>query len=331
MSGIPKWTLASLGVTVAIKVAIAVAERAAKNAQIREKALEKVKTEEMELRRNNELDRINIALKAGIGNEVLLREALKRLKDAISEAEITQSISYAKFASTHSSPTMIFSDADVTKIERANLHLQLELLEEQEEIFLSELLNDSVYGCWLAPEIEEERHRVAEAKCKLHADDIEGAKAEMEGIHSRLESKYAWAISQQETVEQRNYIAEHLQRCLSELGYINVSFPQAEHPDHPMSALVMTADLDSTGQQSIEISVPYSYEGQETIRYMIHGAQFGRKVASDGSIVTSCDDIEEMLNELHMQMNKYGINNNGLHWDSKDPLREGGQEQQLTK
>lgn len=115
--------------------------------------------------------------------------------------------------------------------------------------------------------------------------------------------------------EQRDYIADSIAQSLEEMGF-NLVYRQAEHPDHPASAIILGAATNSG--KGISVSVPV--EGE--IYYDIDGYTKTSTTNVNGQVTASCDEAEGAIAELHELLQaEFGINMSELWWEGKDPDR----------
>ncbi len=107
--------------------------------------------------------------------------------------------------------------------------------------------------------------------------------------------------------DQRDYIADSIAHSLTEMGF-NLVYRQAEHPDHPATAIILGAATNSG--KGISVSVPV--EGK--VYYDIDG------YTKTGAV---CEEAENVINEMHNLLEQeFGVKMSELWWEGKDPNRD---------
>jgi hypothetical protein len=141
----------------------------------------------------------------------------------------------------------------------------------------------------------------------------------------RADSIVREANGAQIKADQRDYIANSITRSLEEMGFV-VGPLQAEHPDHPATAVVVHAATASG--KNIAVSVPV--EGN--VWYNVQGFPKSTETAVGGGDAAVCDEAEAVITEMHeCLLSEFHIKMGELMWDGKDTDRKLRAVQSLPK
>lgn len=147
----------------------------------------------------------------------------------------------------------------------------------------------------------------------------------LKDIRQRSQTIVETANAAQVQADKRDYIADSIAQTLQEMGF-NLTFRQAEHPDHPASAIILGA-TSQTGK-GIGVSVPIAGE----VYYDVNGYAKQSTTTVEGDKVSVCDEAERVLTEMHgMLENKHGVQMGEVFWEGKDPNRRLRQAESLPR
>jgi len=147
-------------------------------------------------------------------------------------------------------------------------------------------------------------------------------KENLKDIRQRSQTIVETANAAQVKADKRDYIADSIAQTLQEMGF-NLTFRQAEHPDHPASAIILGAS--SGAGKAIGVSVPIAGE----VYYDVNGYAKQSTTTLEGDKVSVCDEAERVLTEMHgMLDNKYGVQMGEVFWEGKDPKQARGNRQE---
>lgn len=209
----------------------------------------------------------------------------------------------------HAAQTVQFHALTVTTQHAAWLQKRAEHDHALTELkaLLAGLQADPIVVRWHARALADLATRIAEAE----AD--ESAATLLPDALAHAECLVAEANAAQIKADQRDYIARGIAQSLAEMGFV-VSAPQAEYPDHPATAQLLTAA--SAAGKSIAVSVPM--EGQ--VWYEVDGFHQSTESAVGGGEAVVCDEAEQVLEEMHTRLEEeFQVQFSKIWWPGKDP------------
>lgn len=207
------------------------------------------------------------------------------------------------------------------------------LLGEMQAIAVG-LKADPVVMQWQPLAVAELEERIKTATVAIARGDLrrtgilpvpQNLKESLKDIRQRSQTIVETANAAQVKADKRDYIADSIAQTLQEMGF-NLTFRQAEHPDHPASAII----LGATGGagKAIGVSVPIAGE----VYYDVNGYPKQSTSTVDGDTVSVCDEAERVLTEMHGVLeNKYGVEMGEVFWEGKDPNRRLRQGESLPR
>ncbi len=193
------------------------------------------------------------------------------------------------------------------------------------QALISGLKADQVVFSWCPHLIAEVEKLQTQIHGAISSEDFQQPLQILTQAQSESENIIKIANEAQLKAEQRDYIADSIAESLEEMGF-NLLYRQAEHPDHPASAIILGAATNSG--KGISVSVPV--EGE--IYYDIDGYTKTTSTNVNGEVTASCDEAEGAISELHELLQaQFGINMSELWWEGKDPDRILRQADELPK
>ena len=183
------------------------------------------------------------------------------------------------------------------------------------QALISGLKADPVVFSWCPHLIAELERLESQIEGAIELEDFQQPLQILTQAQTQSENIIKTASEAQLKAEQRDYIADSIAQSLEEMGF-NLVYRQAEHPDHPASAIILGAATNSG--KGISVSVPV--EGE--IYYDIDGYTKTSTTNVNGQVTASCDEAEGAIAELHELLQaEFGINMSELWWEGKDPDR----------
>jgi hypothetical protein len=185
----------------------------------------------------------------------------------------------------------------------------------QAEAMLVGLAQDPVTMRWQSAQVAELRQQLAALEGRLEAEAFDEIQRGVQRLLQTEPGLVEAANQAQLQADQRDAIAESVRQALEGMGFF-VSSPRAEHPEHPATAMLLEAR--SAAGKAIGISVPV--EGE--IWYDVEGYSMTSSPMPGGGQARSCDDAEQVLNDLHRILGEsYGVQAGEVMWEGKDPNR----------
>ncbi|MCX6345167.1 MAG: hypothetical protein NT018_08830 [Armatimonadetes bacterium] len=175
---------------------------------------------------------------------------------------------------------------------------------------------DEVVLRWRSASVQAMAKMLQEADQAVLAEEFDAPSAILKQANAEVDKIVAEANEAQLKADERDYIVTSMGNALRDLGF-EVGPPQAEHPDHPASAIVFRAL--NTNKEGVAVSVPF--EGE--VMYDVGGypLQTAQRVDGKGK-AKICDKAQGMLEEIHTALaQRYGVNMGELSWEDKDPDR----------
>jgi len=183
------------------------------------------------------------------------------------------------------------------------------------EISLAGLNQDLLVTRWQPTELEALRQLAEHLGQLLQDGQLDEAEQGLEQFQNARLQLLEKAQECQMMAEQRDLIASSVQQALESMGFF-VSDPQAEHPHHPATALLLQAR--SAAGKALGVSVPWQGE----IYYQVEGYAMVSEQRPGGDSTRSCDEAERVLNELHSLLDQvYDVETGEILWEGKDPDR----------
>jgi hypothetical protein len=319
-----------------------ISEELLKIAQSLQTALDRKRRDEAEKKRRADIDRrqfeleelerqvANIpeaeALKFDAAGRQQLRAVLQKIRGAIAAGDPVA----VRRPLTEATALVQKHRRQIARGQAAGKQLEAEanrLLAEMQAIAAG-LKADRVVMQWqgaAVAELEEEikTATVAIAQGELRRTGI--LPVRLKDIRQRSQNIVDTANTAQVQADKRDYIADSIAQTLQEMGF-NLTFRQAEHPDHPASAIILGA-TSQTGK-GIGVSVPIAGE----VYYDVNGYAKGSTTTVEGDTVKVCDEAERVLTEMHgMLEDKYGVEMGEVLWEGKEPNRRLRQGEHLPR
>ncbi len=184
------------------------------------------------------------------------------------------------------------------------------------QVILAGLKADPVVMRWQASAVQELESQINQVKEAIAQGQVQQVISQFLESRQRSQMILETANTAQLQAEQRDYIADSIAQTLQEMGF-NITFHQAEHPDHPASAVILGA-ATQTGK-GISVSVPIA--GQ--VFYDVDGYVKHSVATVDGNgSAAVCDEAEQVLTEMHTGLEeKFGVKMGEVLWQGKDPNR----------
>lgn len=183
------------------------------------------------------------------------------------------------------------------------------------QALISGLKADRVVFSWCPHLIAELEQLQTQIQGLIELEDFQQPLQILTQAQTQSENIIKTASEAQLKAEQRDYIADSIAQSLEEMGF-NLVYRQAEHPDHPATAIILGAATNSG--KGISVSVPV--EGE--IYYDINGYTKTTSTNVNGGVSPSCDEAEGAIEELHSLLQaEFGINMSELWWEGKEPDR----------
>jgi len=204
-----------------------------------------------------------------------------------------------------------YETAQAEAIQRKSL---LEEAATQLSALVAGLTSDDVVMRWQAGQVDDLARSgdVLKQKLLLAREDVSGI---LETAASTAAQIVHEANIAQIKADQRDYVAAGIGAVLQEMGYM-VQPAVPEHPEHPASAMIVTAA--SPSGRVIAVSVPV--EGQ--VWYNVEGFVKSTEAAVGGGTAAVCDEAEEVITQMHEALAaEYHIDMGELMWEGKDPNR----------
>jgi len=211
--------------------------------------------------------------------------------------------------------------------QRGSRHLQAQAFRQLADLqaMIAGLKADPVVMRWQAPAISQLTAEINAAQKAISDGWVQQEIAQLSEYRQRSQTIIETANAAQMQAERRDYIADSIARTLEEMGF-NITFHQAEHPEHPASAIVLGA-ATNTGK-GISVSVPIA--GQ--VFYDVDGYLKESITSVDGNAAAVCDEAEQVLTEMHEALEeKFGVKMDEVLWEGKAPKRILRQANQLPK
>lgn len=187
------------------------------------------------------------------------------------------------------------------------------------------LQDDPVVMQWQGAEVAQMQGQVQEAERAIAQEQFEQVGTVLQASQHQGQVILETANAAQLQADQRDYIADSIAHSLNALGFTVVS-RQAEHPDHPASAIVLGA-VTHAGK-GISVSVPV--EGE--VFYDVEGYPKQTEAAIGGGAAATCDAAEQVIGEMHgILAEQFGIQMGELQWEDKDPHRKLRQADELPR
>ncbi|NCO74952.1 MAG: hypothetical protein GW795_11115 [Cyanobacteria bacterium] len=183
------------------------------------------------------------------------------------------------------------------------------------QALISGLKADTVVFSWCPHLIAELEQLQTQIQNSIKLEDFQQPLQILTQAQTQSENIIKTANEAQLKAEQRDYIADSIAQSLEEMGF-NLVYRQAEHPDHPATAIILGAATNSG--KGISVSVPV----QGKIYYDIDGYTKTTTTNVNGEVTASCDEAEGAISELHdLLQAEFGIKMDELLWEGKDPKR----------
>jgi hypothetical protein len=196
--------------------------------------------------------------------------------------------------------------------EKATAENQLAQLQS----LIAGLQADPVVMRWQGPQLAELVGYQEQSQQAIAAEKFQGVADFLRRSETLQEEMIANANAAQLQADQRDYIADSIASSLEELGF-NVVYRQAEHADHPASAVIMGA-VTPAGK-GISVSVPVDGE----VFYDVDGYSKQTVAVVGGGQAVVCDEAEQVIDEMHdFLAAQFGIQMGELNWEGKNPQRQ---------
>ena len=211
--------------------------------------------------------------------------------------------------------------------QRGSRHLQAQAFRQLADLqaMIAGLKADPGVMRWQAAGVAELAAQMNAAQKAISDGWVQQEIAQLSEYRQRCQIILETANVAQMQAERRDYIADSIAQTLEEMGF-NITFHQAEHPDHPASAVILGA-ASNTGK-GISVSVPIA--GQ--VFYDVDGYVKHSVTSVDGNAAAVCDEAEQVLTEMHETLeDKFGVKMGEVLWEGKAPKRILRQANQLPK
>jgi len=177
------------------------------------------------------------------------------------------------------------------------------------------LQTDQVFMRWQGYRWAELQAQATNAQQAIASEQFEQVATILAALRSQSQQMLTEASAAQLKADQRDYIANSIAASLETMGF-GIVHRQAEHPDHPASAIVIAA-ANNAGK-GINISVPVDGE----VFYDVDGYPKSTAAAVGGGAAAVCDEAEQVLNEMHAALEaEFGVKMGEVMWEGKDPNR----------
>ncbi|HEY9702113.1 MAG TPA: hypothetical protein V6C58_06690, partial [Allocoleopsis sp.] len=185
----------------------------------------------------------------------------------------------------------------------------------QIEIIIKGLEADPVVMSWQKAEIAKLQQYQQTGERAIASENFAETEAILKTVENMSKEIVKTANEAQLKADQRDYIAHSIIESLEEMGF-TITYNQAEYPEHPASATIISAATNSG--KGISVSIPV--EGE--VFYDVEGYS-KQTVASVGGSAAICDEAEEIIGEMHQVLEeKFGVKMGELNWEGKDPQRQ---------
>ena len=190
---------------------------------------------------------------------------------------------------------------------------------------LSALQADRVFMCWQGYRWAELQAQLTTAQQSIASEQFEQMAIILDAARSKSQEMLAEASAAQLKADRRDYIVNSIALSLEAIGF-SIVHRQAEHPDHPASAIVLAA-ANNAGK-GINVSVPVDGE----VMYDVDGYPKSTAAVVGGGSTAICDEAEQVLNEMHAALEaEFGVKMGEVMWQGKDPNRILRKADQLPK
>lgn len=177
------------------------------------------------------------------------------------------------------------------------------------------LQNDQVFMRWQGYRWQELQEYVTKAQTAIASEQFDQMAHILQALRSQSQQMLTEASAAQLKADQRDYIVNSIAHSLEAMGF-GIVHRQAEHPDHPASAIVIAA-ANNAGK-GISVSVPVDGE----VMYDVDGYPKSTAAAVGGGAAAVCDEAEHVLNEMHAALEaEFGVKMGEVMWEGKDPNR----------
>ncbi len=238
---------------------------------------------------------------------------LQSLKQAIALAQPTAVVIPLEFA-TKAITKHIQQVRDLVA-EFARRKFVAESISSELAAFLLSLQTDQVFMRWQGDRITELQTQATEAQQAIASEQFEQVATILSTVRSQAAQMLTAASAIQLKADQRDYIVNGIAQSLEAMGF-TIIHRQAEHPDHPASAIVLAA-ANNAGK-GINVSVPVDGE----VFYDVDGYPKSTAAVVGGGKAAVCDEAEQVLNEMHAALEaEFGIKMGEVMWEGKDPDR----------
>lgn len=185
----------------------------------------------------------------------------------------------------------------------------------QIQVIIKGLEADPVVMLWQKAEIAELQQYQQTGERAIASENFAETEAILKTVENLSQEIVKTANQAQLKADQRDYIASSIMESLEEMGF-TITYNQAEYPEHPASATIISAATNSG--KGISVSIPV--EGE--VFYDVEGYS-KQTVASVGGSAAICDEAEEIIGEMHEVLEeKFGVKMGELNWEGKDPQRQ---------
>lgn len=190
---------------------------------------------------------------------------------------------------------------------------------------LQGLQADPVVMLWQPHRVSELQKQRATAEQSVIREDFDTPTQLLEAAQTANKTILEAASAAQLKADRRDYIAKSISDTLQGMGFVIVE-SRWQTPGHPASPFVFKG-ADARGK-AIAISVPV--EGQ--ILYDVDGYHKGTEARIAGSATKTCDEAEQVLNEMRKRVEtEFGVRVGEVTWEGKDPNRVLRQADQLPR
>jgi hypothetical protein len=285
--------------------------------------------DEEEAKRQGEIERQQVALES----ERRRLEALAMMAQKFAPAgwqTVQTAMQQVQTLIEHGNPQAVVSPLTVVQQQNRDFIAQVQTLQQEWETqkamaeaqlaqlqtAIAGLQADPVVMRWQEPELAELISYQEQSQQAIAAEQFQVVEDFLRRSETLQEEMIANANAAQLQADQRDYIADSIASSLKELGF-NVVYRQAEHPDHPASAVIMGA-MTPAGK-GISVSVPVDGE----IFYDVDGYSKQTVAVVGGGQAAVCDEAEQVIDEMHDFLSaQFGIQMGELNWEGKNPQRQ---------
>jgi hypothetical protein len=285
--------------------------------------------DEEEAKRKGEIERQQLALESELQRLESLADVAQKF-DPVGWQTVQTAMKEVLPLLERGNPQAIASPLAAVQQQNSNYLAQVQTLQQawetqkataesqlaQLQSLIAGLQADPVVMCWQGSELVKLIGYQEQSQQALTAEQFPVVADYLRQAETLQGEMIANANGAQLQADQRDYIADSIASSLEELGF-NVVYRQAEHPDHPASAVIMGA-VTPAGK-GISVSVPVDGE----VFYDVDGYSKQTVAVVGGGQAAVCDEAEQVIDEMHdFLAAQFGIQMGELNWEGKNPQRQ---------